>query len=424
MFRVSEELVPGLEIALADAGLRPREQWQVRKWLRFYLDFCASTRRAPSDPDHLLPFLDKLACDNRPARQCVQAGQAVRWYLCRSRAGHAAEAAAQAETRACWAAPLDALRAAIRLRNYSPRTLEAYTHWVHKFRIHVCGKPPAMLGDDDAKEFLTWLAVERQVSASTQNQAFNALLFFYRHGLGRDVGRLEGIVRAKRRRHIPVVLSRAEIDRLLAELEPPFDLVVRLLYGCGLRVSEALGLRIQSFNLDVGILTVHDGKGQKDRSLPLPRVLLPCIREQFARVAALRREDLARDYAGVFLPHQLERKYPKAGREFGWQWFFPARRPSLLAVTGRYRRHHLLDSEVQKVVKRAADAAGIPKRVTPHTFRHSYASHLLQANVDIRTIQERLGHSDLKTTMVYTHTVPSRTLKDVGSPLDLHPEPA
>lgn len=423
MFRVSEELVPGLGIALADTGLRPREQWQVRKWLRLYLDFCASTRRTPSQPEHLPRFLDKLASDKRPAGQCVQAGQAVLWYLGRSREGSAPATSAQAETRACWARPLGALRDAIRLRNYSPRTLDAYTHWVRKFRIHVRGKPSAMLGADDAKEFLTWLAVERKVSASTQNQAFNALLFFYRHGLGRDVGRLEQIVRAKRRRHIPVVLSRAEIDRLLAQLEPPFDLVVRLLYGCGLRVSEALGLRIQNFNLDAGILTVHAGKGQKDRSLPLPQVLLPRIREQFARVDALRREDLARDYAGVFLPRQLERKYPKAGREFAWQWLFPATRPTLVEATGQYRRHHLLDGEVQKVVKRAADAAGIPKRVTPHTFRHSYASHLLQANVDIRTIQERLGNSDLRTTMIYTHTVPSRTLKDAGSPLDMPPKP-
>ncbi|MBN1674305.1 MAG: tyrosine-type recombinase/integrase [Kiritimatiellae bacterium] len=231
--------------------------------------------------------------------------------------------------------------------------------------------------------------------------------------------RFEGVVRATRRRYIPVVLSRAEIDRVLAHLEPPCDLVVLRLYGCGLRVSEALELRIPCFNLDAAILTVHDGKGQKDRSVPLPKALLPRIRGQFERVAAQRREDLAKNFAGAFLPRQLEKKYPRAGREFIWPWFFPAPRLTLVKATGKYWRYHVLDSDVQSAVKRAADAAGIPKRVTPHTFRHTFASHLLQANVDIRTIQERLGHSDLKTTMIYTHTVPSRTFKDAGSPLDL-----
>ena len=295
-------------------------------------------------------------------------------------------------------------------------------HWTRKFQTYTRSKPPNQLVTEDVKSFLTDLAVRQNVAASTQNQAFNAMLFFFRHVLGREFGKVEGVVRAKRRRYIPVVLSRAEIDRVLAHLDPPCDLVVLLLYGCGLRVSEALDLRIQCFNLDDGILTVHDGKGQKDRTVPLPKTIEPRIRDQFARVAAQRREDLAKDFAGAFLPRQLQKKYPNAGREFIWQWFFPAPRLTLVEATGKYWRYHVLDSDVQKAVKRAADAAGIPKRVTPHTFRHTFASHLLLANVDIRTIQERLGHSDLKTTMIYTHTVPSRTFKDAGSPLDLDPE--
>lgn len=306
-------------------------------------------------------------------------------------------------------------------RSYSPATSECYVHWARKFQTFTHGKPPGQLATEDVKGFLTDLAVRRDVAASTQNQAFNALLFFFRHVLGREFGKVDGVVRAKRRRHIPVVLSRDEIDGVVARLEPPIDLVVLLLYGCGLRVSEALGLRIQCFNLDEGILTVHDGKGQKDRTVPLPMSLVPRIRNQFARVATLRREDLSKDFAGAFLPRHLEKKYPNAGREFIWQWFFPAARLTLVEGTGQYWRYHVLESEVQKSVKRAAEAAGIPKRVTPHTFRHSFASHLLQANVDIRTIQERLGHSDVKTTMIYTHTVPSRTRKDAGSPLDLDP---
>jgi len=324
-------------------------------------------------------------------------------------------------TGASWVKELETLRNAIRVRNYSPRTSETYVHWTRKFQTCTRSKPPSQLVTEDVKSFLTELGVRHNVAASTQNQAFNALLFFFRHVLGREFGKVEGVVRAKRRRYIPVVLSRAEVDRVVAHLEHPCDLVVLLLYGCGLRVSQALDLRIQCFNLDEAILTVHDGKGQKDRSVPLPKALLPRIRDQFARVAAQRREDLAKDFAGAFLPRQLEKKYPNAGREFIWQWFFPAPRLTLVKATGKYWRYHVLDSEVQKAVKRAAAAAGIPKRVTPHTFRHTFASHLLQANVDIRTIQERLGHSDVKTTMIYTHTVPSRTLKDVGSPLDLDP---
>jgi len=305
------------------------------------------------------------------------------------------------------------------MRNYSPRTSQTYHLWTRKFQTYTRSKPPGQLTTEDVKAFLTDLAVRQNVAASTQNQAFNALLFFFRHVLGREFGKVEGVVRAKRRRYIPVVLSREEVDSVVARLAHPYDLVVLLLYGCGLRISEALDLRIQCFNLDEGILTVHDGKGQKDRTVPLPKMLLPRIRAQFQRVDALRREDLAQGSAGVFLPRQLDKKYPNAGREFVWQWFFPAKQLSFVKSTGENRRYHVLDSEVQKAVKAAADAAGIPKRVSPHTFRHTFASHLLQANVDIRTIQERLGHSDVKTTMIYTHTVPSRTLKDAGSPLDM-----
>ena len=333
----------------------------------------------------------------------------------------AADRGSALATGASWGKVLDDLRNTIRLRNYSPRTSETYIHWTRRFQTYTRSKPPDQLATEDVKGFLTELAVKQNVAASTQNQAFNALLFFFRHVIGKEFGKVEGVVRAKRRRYIPVVLSRLEIHRVVGRLEHPYDLVVLLLYGCGLRVSEALELRIQCFNLDEGILTVHDGKGQKDRTVPLPKSLLPRIRDQFARVAAQRREDLAQNFAGAFLPRQLEKKYPNAGREFIWQWFFPAKQLSYVAAKGEHRRYHVLDSDVQKAVKRAADAAGIPKRVTPHTFRHSFASHLLQANVDIRTIQERLGHSDVKTTMIYTHTVPSRTLKDAGSPLDLDP---
>lgn len=305
------------------------------------------------------------------------------------------------------------------MRHYSGKTFAAYRLWVRKFQAFVKSKPTEGLDAEDAKRFLTELAVRHGVAASTQNQAFNALLFFYRHVLGREFGKLEGVVRAKRRPYVPVVLSRAEVEAALDQLEPPYRLVGALLYGCGLRLSECLELRVQCFNLDAMLLTVHDGKGQKDRSVPLPTRLLPEVREQMKKVRRTHQEDLATGYAGVFLPGQLEKKYKNAGREFIWQWFFPAANLTRVPDTGEKRRYHLHDSHAQKAVKQAALRAGIPKRVSPHTFRHTFASHLLLAGYDLATIQKLLGHGNIKTTMIYLQTVPSVTLKEAKSPLDI-----
>jgi len=256
------------------------------------------------------------------------------------------------------------------------------------------------------------------VAATTQNQAFNALLFFYRHVLRKEFGKVDGVVRAKRKPYIPVVLSREEINAVLKRLAPPYDLVVKLLYGCGLRLFECLGLRVHCMNFDAGILTVHDGKGQKDRTVPLPQTILPELRAHLESLKDLHQWDLNRGYAGVFLVNALEQKYKNAAREFIWQWFFPAKQLSKENTTGEYRRYHLHETHVQKAIKQAVSAARICKRASAHTFRHSFASHLLQGNYDIRTIQELLGHSDVRTTMIYTHTVKSVTLKEAQSPLD------
>ena len=320
---------------------------------------------------------------------------------------------------ASWEREYRDLEGAIKMRNYSKKTFAAYRLWVRKFQGFTKSKPPDSLHREDVKAFLTDLAVRHGVAGSTQNQAFNAMLFFYRHVLGREFGRLDGVVRAKRRPYVPVVLSRSEIDAVIAELEPPYRLVGTLLYGCGLRLLECLELRIQCFNLDAMLLTVHDGKGQKDRSVPVPERILPEIREQMATVRRLHREDVTAGYAGSFLPRQLEKKYPKAAKEFIWQWFFPAAHFTQCAASGELRRYHLHETHVQAAVKRAADAAGVPKRVTPHSLRHTFASHLLIAGYDLQTIQKLLGHSDIKTTMIYLQTVPSVTLKEAKSPLDL-----
>ena len=321
-------------------------------------------------------------------------------------------------TGASWKSEFGALADEIRLRHYSPKTLQTYRVWMRKFQAFTRSKPPELLTPVDVKEFLTWLAVKQGVSASTQNQAFNALLFVYRHVLHKEFGKVEGVVRAKRKPYIPVVLSRDEVSEVISHLDPPYDLVVKLLYGCGLRLAECLHLRVQCLNFDAEVITIHDGKGQKDRTVPLPAKLVPELRTHLRSLKALHAKDLERNYAGVFLVNALEKKYPKAAREFIWQWLFPAPQLTKVPLTEDHRRYYLHETKVQKAIKLAVDQAGLCKRATAHTFRHSFASHLLQANYDIRTIQELLGHSDVRTTMIYTHTVKSQTIKEARSPLD------
>ena len=278
---------------------------------------------------------------------------------------------------------------------------------------------PAQVISDDARRFLTHLAVDRHVVATTQNQAFNSLLFLFRHVLKTEFELGDSVKRARRSRYIPVVMSREEVDAVVANLEHPFKLAVQLMYGCGLRLAELLNLRVQCFNFDQGLLTVHDGKGRKDRSVPLPRVLIPALKEQMTKVRHLHELDVKKEWAGVFMPGAMSVKWKSAAKEFIWQWFFPARGLTLVPMTGDLWRYHMHETQLQVALKEAVRKSGIPKRITAHTFRHSFASHLLRANVDIRTIQQLLGHSDLRTTMIYTHTVQSRTIKEAQSPLDL-----
>ena len=268
------------------------------------------------------------------------------------------------------------------------------------------------------KDFLTCLAIKRKVSASRQNQAFNALLFFFRYVLKKDFGEIKDIPRAKRRPYIPTVLSRDEVDAVITRLRYPYDLVVKLLYGCGLRISECVKLRVQDINFDQGILTVHDGKGKKDRTVPLPETILPELQAQREYVIRLHQKDLEAGYAGTFLMGSLEKKYKNAAKELVWQWFFPGKTLTFIAESKEYRRYFLHHTHVQKAIKRAVNQAKTPKRASAHTFRHSFASHLLLAHYDIRTVQQLLGHSDVRTTMVYTHTIQSRKIKEARSPLD------
>lgn len=319
---------------------------------------------------------------------------------------------------ASWKDEYSRLADAIQVRHYSPKTLQTYRGWVQKFQDFTRSKGTELLSSDDVKTYLTFLVVQRKVSATTQNQAFNSLLFFYRHVLNKEFGKIDGVVRAKRKTYIPVVLSRKEIETILKHLGPPYALIVKLLYGCGLRLFECLRLRVHFLNFDAGFLTVHDGQGQKDRTVPLPERILAELENHIDSLKDLHQQDLDRKYAGVFLVNALEKKYKNAAREFIWQWVFPAKVLTVENRTGELRRYHLHATHVQKAIKEAVGKARITKRATAHTLRHSFASHLLQANYDIRTIQALLGHSDVRTTMVYTRTVKSVTIKEAKSPLD------
>jgi integron integrase len=316
-----------------------------------------------------------------------------------------------------WDAVLERLVGEIKVRHYSRRTLQTYALWSRQFQRFLKNKPPDDLSTADVKDYLTFLAVKCHVAASTQNQAFNALLFLFRHALHKDFGILKDVPRAKKSLYVPTVLSRTEIDAILNELSYPYRLFVCLLFGCGLRLFECLQLRVRDFNFDVKLLTVH-GKGKKDRTVPLPLTILPELRAQIEVVAGIHERDLAARYDGVFLDDSLEKKYPSAAKEFIHQWFFPQQSLTLVAETGQRRRYHLHESEFQDALYQAVRRAQIPKRVTAHTFRHSFATHLLQANYDIRIIQKLLGHASLKTTMIYTHCVPVRTVQEPKSPLD------
>lgn len=301
-----------------------------------------------------------------------------------------------------WDTVLETLAAEIKVRHYSRKTLKTYALWSRQFQRFLKNKPPEELSTTDVREYLTFLAVKCRVAATTQNQAFNSLLFLFRHALKREFGELRDVPRAKKSLYIPTVLSRAEIDAILNQLSYPHNLVVKMLFGCGLRLFEGLQLRIRDFNLDANILTVH-GKGKKDRTVPLPESILAEIKEQMKTVSELHEQDLAAGYDGVFLDDAAETKYPTAPKDYAHQWFFPQKYLTLVAEKSERRRYHLHESDFQDALKLAVRKAKIPKRVTSHTFRHSFATHLLQANYDIRVIQKLLGHSSLKTTMIYMH---------------------
>jgi integron integrase len=312
---------------------------------------------------------------------------------------------------------LDRVRSAIRVRHYSYRTEQQYIGWIRRYIVFHRLRHPDDMGAKEVEQFLTHLARVRNVAAPTQSQALAALLFLYRHVLGVDLPWVENIVRARRPLHLPVVLTRQEVRLVLGELRGECSLVARLLYGSGLRLLEALHLRVKDIDLERQMLVVRNGKGAKDRVSILPVSLVQPLRQQLAQVRAAHADAVAHGFGGVELPESLERKYPGAHLELGWQYLFPSPKPSRDPRTGAWRRHHLLEDTVQRHVKEAVRRAGILKPASSHTFRHSFATHLLESGADIRTVQELLGHSSVKTTQIYTHVL-NRGGLAVRSPLD------
>lgn len=312
---------------------------------------------------------------------------------------------------------LDQVRDAIRLRHYSYSTEKAYLHWVRRF-IYFHGKRhPAEMGEEEIAAFLSYLASVSRVSASTQNQALNALIFPYKHVLAREVGLIQGVVRAKRSVRLPTVLSREEVARVLGRLSGRDWLMASLMYGAGLRVMECARLLIKDVDFGMNQIVVRDGKGAKDRSVPLPASLVPALQQQLDEVRRVQAGDLADGYGEISMPESLQRKYPAAPRELAWWYVFPASQRSRDPISKRIKRHHLDVSVIQRAVKKAVRAAAVFKPVSCHAFRHSFATHLLAAGYDIRTIQELLGHTDVKTTMIYTHVL-GKGGQGVTSPLD------
>ena len=451
MYHVSNEVISRYESILKNREVPIDHFMDYKKWLRYFHDFCDKHPVHESKSEQVRLFIEKLREKKQTEAQCRQAAHAISFYfemqiyetssgkpdevatlqqcplaaparlplpaVCQRKSQYSAVGYEQKSDSPEWDVVLEALAGEIKVRHYSRKTLKTYAQWARKFQRFLRNKPPQDLSTSDVKEYLTYLAVKCDVAASTQNQAFNSLLFLYRHALKREFGELRDVPRAKKSLYIPMVLSRPEIDAILNQLSYPYNLFVKVLFGCGLRLFEGLQLRVRDFNFDAGVLTVH-GKGKKDRTLPLPKTLMAELKSQIEAVGTLHDRDLAEGYDGVFLDDAVEKKYPKAPKEFIHQWFFPQQSLTMVVETGERRRYHLHETQLQGALYDAVRRAKIPKRVTAHTFRHSFATHLLQAGYDIRIIQKQLGHASLKTTMIYLHCVPVRTIKEPESPLD------
>ena len=314
---------------------------------------------------------------------------------------------------------MDEVSEVMRLYHYSIHTERTYCNWIKKFVLFhkMASRYDLKNGETKIEEFLTHLAVDENVSASTQNLAMNALVFLYKHVLKQKLDKEINAIRAPRKVNVPVVMTKEEVAKIISLMEGTQQLVVKILYGCGLRISEAVRLRIHDIDFEMRQITVRSGKGDKDRITTFPASVIPYLQNHLTRVKTLHTQDLAQGYGTVYLPHALAHKYKNAEKEWGWQYVFPSRDISEDPRSGLIRRHHIDPGVINKSIRSAVHKAGLTKRISAHTFRHSFATHLLQRGTDIRTIQSLLGHSDISTTMIYTHVLQQGGY-GVPSPLD------
>jgi integron integrase len=425
-----KDVLPEFQAFLLDKKLaQEKNVFFYALWASKFLNY-ANKKQIPAheyQENAVIEFIESMKADpNMSDWQIRQAGDAIRLYYFHYRgfkpknlsAGKSADFPPELLTEA---------KRLIRLKHYSYSTEKTYLQWIKRFLDYAkqTGRKEtvAELGTDDCKNFLSYLALQTRVSSSTQNQAFNAILFLFRHVLCKDMGGMAETVRAKRGQKLPVVFSVEEVKQLLSYLTGRDLLVAGLLYGSGLRLMELARLRVKDVDMDLNTLTVRSGKGDKDRTTILPAAVKDQLKHHLSEVKKLHESDLFNGHGEVHLPDALGRKYPNAGKEWAWQYVFPATNLSVDPRSGKVRRHHISDTAIQDVIKKAIRKAGIPKFATVHTLRHSFATHLLMNGVNIREIQELLGHKNVETTMIYTHV-----LRDMPhapkSPLDalLSPE--
>jgi integron integrase len=385
-------------------------------WITRFFEFCNKNPEDSVTQEEIERFLRYLS-RNREDWQVKQASEAIQPYQYYKERKKTEKIKESLELNAQWKLIAESMHKILRLMHRSYRTEQAYIGWVRRFYLFMKGRSPYSLESKDVKDFMTYLAVERDVSVSTQNQAFNAILFLFRHILKKSIDNIGEAIRAKRTRRLPVVLSKKELENLLSHLSGINLLMAKVIYGCGLRLQECLQLRVKDIDFERSTITIRQSKGDKDRETVLPESIKKELGDYLEKVRAIHEKDRINNLPGVQIPNALERKYPNAGKEWGWFWAFPSYKLSIDPITKIIRRHHIYHGNLHRQIKEAGIRARIAKRVTVHTLRHSFATHLLESGYDIRTIQELLGHNDLRTTMVYTHVATTNRL-GVKSPLD------
>lgn len=392
---------------------------QISYYLRWVTQFFAFCNRNPGQPfnsDEVHAFLESLS-HRYEDWQVGQAQKAIELYRFLQSKNNTQKLRGDIKTFSdAWKNAADKMVKRLRLKQRSYRTEQTYLGWLRDFYRFVGGLAPETIDDRHLMDYLTYLAVERHLAKSTQEQAFAALLFFFRHVIGREPGNIKDVIRAKRKRRLPVVLTRNEVSRLFAQLTATPLLMAQIIYGGGLRLRECVSLRIKDIDFEQNILSIR-GKGDKDRRTLLAETVAAPLKAHLETVRELFEADRQAEVAGVYLPNALARKYPNAAKEWIWQWVFPSKTLSVDPRSNMVRRHHVHASSLQKHIKKAAGKAGISKPATVHCLRHSFATHLLESGTDLRTIQELLGHVSIQTTMIYTHVARKNAL-GVTSPLD------